>query len=143
MLVSVSWTACCRRGVWPRKHRKQSGSFPSIADESRKSRPETVFRGTESLASSGFARNDGVAKNSAVPSAARVTTAASHPRGTLASTILGSSLAFIDGSVVSVALPAVERDLVSSGASGASIGWLINAYLLARRAVLVGDVPPK
>ena len=59
MLVSVSWTACCRRGVWPRKHRKQPGSFPSIADESRKSRPETPFRGTESIASFGVARNDG------------------------------------------------------------------------------------
>ena len=47
-----------------------------------------------------------------------------HPTGTLAATILGSSLAFIDGSVVNVGLPAIERDLASSGASGASIGWL-------------------
>jgi EmrB/QacA subfamily drug resistance transporter len=61
------------------------------------------------------------------------------PTGTLAATILGSSLAFIDGSVVNVALPAIERDLASSGASGASIGWLINAYLLTLGAlVLVG-----
>ncbi len=64
-----------------------------------------------------------------------------HPKGTLAATILGSSLAFIDSSVVNVALPAVERDLASSGASGASIGWLINAYLLTLGAlVLVGGV---
>ena len=62
-----------------------------------------------------------------------------HPKGTLAATILGSSLAFVDGSVVNVALPAVERDLASSGASAASIGWLINAYLLTLGAlVLVG-----
>jgi len=62
-----------------------------------------------------------------------------HPKGTLAATILGSSLAFIDGSVVNVALPAVERDLAASGASAASIGWLINAYLLTLGAlVLVG-----
>jgi EmrB/QacA subfamily drug resistance transporter len=62
-----------------------------------------------------------------------------HPTGTLAATILGSSLAFIDSSVVNVALPAIERDLASSGASGASIGWLINAYLLTLGAlVLVG-----
>jgi hypothetical protein len=47
-----------------------------------------------------------------------VTTAATHPNGTLAATILGSSLAFVDGSVVNVALPAIERDLASSGASG-------------------------
>lgn len=64
--------------------------------------------------------------------------AASHPTGTLAATILGSSLAFIDGSVVNVGLVAIERDL---GASGASIGWLINAYLLPLGAlVLLGGV---
>ena len=38
-------------------------------------------------------------------------------------------------------LPAIERDLASSGASGASIGWLINAYLLPLGAlVLFGGV---
>jgi EmrB/QacA subfamily drug resistance transporter len=64
-----------------------------------------------------------------------------HPKGTLAATILGSSLAFIDGSVVNVGLPAIERDLASSGASGATIGWLINAYLLPLGAlVLFGGV---
>ncbi len=67
--------------------------------------------------------------------------AARHPQGTLAATILGSSLAFIDGSVVNVGLPAIERDLASSGASGASIGWLINAYLVPLGAlVLLGGV---
>jgi EmrB/QacA subfamily drug resistance transporter len=66
---------------------------------------------------------------------------APHPRGTLAATILGSSLAFVDGSVVNVGLPAIEHDLASSGASGASIGWLINAYLLPLGAlVLFGGV---
>jgi MFS family permease len=80
-------------------------------------------------------------RNSALPSAARATQAPKHSKGTLAATILGSSLAFIDGSVVNVALPAIERDLASSGASGASIGWLINAYLLPLGAlVLVGGV---
>ncbi|MEP6740265.1 MAG: MFS transporter [Caldimonas sp.] len=65
----------------------------------------------------------------------------SHPAGTLAATILGSSLSFIDGSVVNVSLPAIERDLASSGASGASIGWLISAYLLPLGAlVLLGGV---
>ena len=72
---------------------------------------------------------------------ARATVATRHPKGTLAATILGSSLAFIDGSVVNVGLPAVERDLASSGASGATIGWLINAYLLPLGAlVLLGGV---
>jgi len=82
-----------------------------------------------------------MATDSAIPPIARVTTAATHPKGTLAATILGSSLAFIDGSVVNVALPAIEHDLASSGASSASIGWLINAYLLTLGAlVLVGGV---
>ena len=73
-----------------------------------------------------------------VASAAPATApSAKHPRGTLAATILGSSLAFIDGSVVNVGLPAIERDLASSGASGASIGWLINAYLLPLGALLL------
>ncbi|HSC62915.1 MAG TPA: MFS transporter [Caldimonas sp.] len=82
-----------------------------------------------------------MAKTREVPSAASTRVAPRHPEGTLAATILGSSLAFIDGSVVNVALPAVQRDLASSGATGASIGWLINAYLLTLGAlVLVGGV---
>jgi EmrB/QacA subfamily drug resistance transporter len=69
---------------------------------------------------------------------APVATNAAHPTGTLAATILGSSLAFIDGSVVNVGLPAIERGL---GADGASISWLINAYLLPLGAlVLFGGV---
>ena len=54
-------------------------------------------------------------------------TANTYPRATLAATILGSSLAFIDGSVVNVALPALARDL---GATPTTLPWAINAYLL-------------
>jgi EmrB/QacA subfamily drug resistance transporter len=55
---------------------------------------------------------------------------------TLVATILGSSMAFIDGSVVNVALPAIQRDL-AAGAAG--IQWVINAYLLLLGAlVLIG-----
>jgi EmrB/QacA subfamily drug resistance transporter len=54
-------------------------------------------------------------------------TAGSHGTQTLAATILGSSVAFIDGSVVNVALPALASDL---NASAADIAWSINAYLL-------------
>ena len=58
----------------------------------------------------------------------------------LAATVLGSSLAFIGGSVVNVALPAIQRDLAGSqGANLADMQWVINAYLLALSAlVLVG-----
>jgi EmrB/QacA subfamily drug resistance transporter len=50
-----------------------------------------------------------------------------NPRATLTATILGSSLAFIDGSVVNVALPALARELT---VSPANVSWMINAYLL-------------
>jgi EmrB/QacA subfamily drug resistance transporter len=50
-----------------------------------------------------------------------------NPRATLTATILGSSLAFIDGSVVNVALPALARDL---NVDPANVSWTINAYLL-------------
>jgi hypothetical protein len=54
----------------------------------------------------------------------------------LAATILGSSMAFIDGSVVNVALPSIQGEL---GASIAAMQWVVNAYLLFLGAlVLVG-----
>jgi len=57
-----------------------------------------------------------------------------HPRLTLLATILASSLAFTDGSVVNVALPAIGRDLQ---ASAADLQWTINAYLLPLSALLL------
>ena len=54
----------------------------------------------------------------------------------LAATVLGSSLAFIDGSVVNVALPAIQGAL---HADTAQMQWIINAYLLMLGAlVLIG-----
>jgi EmrB/QacA subfamily drug resistance transporter len=55
---------------------------------------------------------------------------------TLAATILGSSMALIDGSVVNIALPAIQQAL---DADAASARWIVNAYLLLLGAlVLVG-----
>jgi EmrB/QacA subfamily drug resistance transporter len=57
-------------------------------------------------------------------------------RLTLAATIVGSSMAFIDGSVVNIALPAMQHAL---NATVASTQWIVNAYLLLLGAlVLVG-----
>ncbi|WP_404989371.1 MFS transporter [Caballeronia sp. LZ003] len=54
----------------------------------------------------------------------------------LAATILGSSMAFIDGSVVNVALSSIQSQL---GASVAAMQWVVNAYLLSLGSlVLVG-----
>src|SRR5882757_2147482 len=57
-----------------------------------------------------------------------------HPNVILAITILASSLAFVDGSVVNVALPAIGKSL---SAGGASLQWIINAYLLPLGALLL------
>ena len=56
------------------------------------------------------------------------------PRITLVTTILASSLAFVDGSVVNVALPAIGR---SYGATAAELQWTVNAYLLPLSALLL------
>ncbi len=57
-------------------------------------------------------------------------------RLTLAATVLGSSMALIDGSVVNIALPAIQHAL---HANAASTQWIVNAYLLLLGAlVLVG-----
>ncbi|HEV8014563.1 MAG TPA: MFS transporter [Stellaceae bacterium] len=54
----------------------------------------------------------------------------------LAATILGSSLAFIDSSVINVALPAIQAKLAVSVQAAQ---WVINAYLLTLGAlILVG-----
>ena len=52
----------------------------------------------------------------------------------LAACILASSLAFIDGSVTNVGLPAIRRSL---GASGDLLPWVINAYTLPLSALLL------
>jgi EmrB/QacA subfamily drug resistance transporter len=57
-------------------------------------------------------------------------------RWTLVASILGSSMAFIDGSVVNVALKAIEHDL---GGGLASQQWVVDAYLLTLGSlILVG-----
>ena len=59
---------------------------------------------------------------------------AAHPRLVLAATILASSLAFIDGSVVNVGLPAIGRGL---SADAGALQWVVNAYLLPLSALLL------
>lgn len=60
----------------------------------------------------------------------------SAERWILVATILGSSLSFIDGTVVNVALPTIQREL---HATGADVQWVIEAYSLFLAAlILVG-----
>lgn len=64
----------------------------------------------------------------------RAEPATRHPTLVLATTILASSLAFVDGSVVNVALPAIGKSLA---ANSAALQWCINAYLLPLSAMLL------
>ena len=57
-----------------------------------------------------------------------------YPRLVLATSILASSLAFIDGSVVNVGL-SVIRDALHADAS--ALQWVVNAYLLPLSALLL------
>jgi EmrB/QacA subfamily drug resistance transporter len=55
---------------------------------------------------------------------------------TLAATVVGSSMALLDGSVVNIALPAIQQAL---RADAAATQWIVNAYLLLLGAlVLIG-----
>src|SRR5213079_2347304 len=62
----------------------------------------------------------------------------SRGRWVLAATILASSMAFIDGTVVNVALPALQTNLK---ATAVDVQWVIEAYsLLLSALLLVGDL---
>ncbi|GLR46340.1 MFS transporter [Sphingomonas astaxanthinifaciens] len=60
--------------------------------------------------------------------------APAHPRWTLLACILASSLSFVEGSVLNVALPAIRASF-SAGAS--EVQWVVNAYLLPLSALLL------
>src|SRR5690242_4107152 len=59
---------------------------------------------------------------------------ASSKRLTLIATILGSSIAILDGSAVSVALPSIQRSL---GGGLAGQQWVSNAYLLTLGSLIL------
>lgn len=55
-------------------------------------------------------------------------------RFVLPATILGSSLSFIDGSVVNVALPSMQRSL---GAELTTMQWVVNGYMLTLASLIL------
>jgi EmrB/QacA subfamily drug resistance transporter len=61
-------------------------------------------------------------------------TSTTHGSWILAATILGSSMAFIDGTVVNVALPAMQSEL---HASLSGVQWIVEAYALFLAALLL------
>jgi len=56
------------------------------------------------------------------------------PTWTLITCVLASSLSFVEGSVLSVALPAIRA---SYGAGAEQVQWVVNAYLLPLSALLL------
>ncbi len=55
-------------------------------------------------------------------------------RWVLAVAVLGSGMAFLDGTVVNVALPVIGRDL---NASTSSLQWILNGYLLTLASLIL------
>lgn len=60
--------------------------------------------------------------------------APAHPRMVLATTVLASSLAFVDGSLINVGLPAIARSFPDHGIS---LSWMVSGYLLPLSALLL------
>ncbi len=55
-------------------------------------------------------------------------------RWTIVSTILASSMAFIDATALNVILPSLQKDL---GANGTDLFWVLNGYLLMLSALII------
>lgn len=68
------------------------------------------------------------------PEAHRPTPGGRDTRWVLPATILGSSLGFIDSSVVNVALPAMQRSLDTSFAT---LQWVMNGYMLTLASLIL------
>src|ERR1700739_2149109 len=66
--------------------------------------------------------------------AAQAPSTKSRGRWVLAATILATSMAFIDGTVVNVALPALQTNL---NATAVDVQWVIEAYSLLLSAILL------
>ena len=65
---------------------------------------------------------------------ATATTGQQVERWVLVASILGSSMAFIDGTVVNVALPMLQEAL---GATAAEVQWVVESYALVMAALLL------
>jgi EmrB/QacA subfamily drug resistance transporter len=60
--------------------------------------------------------------------------ASARGRWTLLATVLGSAIAFLDGTVVNVALPAIGREL---GAGVDGLQWTVSGYMLTLSALIL------
>ena len=60
----------------------------------------------------------------------------STPRAVLAVAVLGSFMAFIDATIVNIAVPNIAKQFPGSALS--SVSWVLNAYNIVFAAFLVG-----
>lgn len=60
----------------------------------------------------------------------------SSPRAVLAVAVLGTFMAFVDATIVNIAVPDIHRDFAGSQLS--SVSWVLNAYNIVFAAFLVG-----
>lgn len=68
------------------------------------------------------------------PDAEHVSLSEARGRWTLAATVTGSALAFLNATIVNVALPAIGRDL---DAGFGALQWIVNGYTLSLAALLL------
>ena len=66
--------------------------------------------------------------------AATIALRTARGRWVLAVTVLGSGMAFLDGTIVNVALPTIGRDL---GASTGELQWVLSGYLLTLASLIL------
>lgn len=78
----------------------------------------------------------GTGQDVAGPSGGPLRLSSAAGRWVVAAMVLGTGMAFLDGSIVNLALPAIERDL---GAGVSGLQWTVNAYTLTLASfILVG-----
>lgn len=72
--------------------------------------------------------------SASVPVAGRVAWGTPAARWMLTATVLGSGMAFLDSTVVTVALPAIQGDL-DTGLAG--LQWIVNGYMVTLSALIL------
>ena len=76
----------------------------------------------------------GMQAGAGLPAAVRLRYGEPAGRWVLLATVLGSGMAFLDATVVTIALPAIGEDL---GAGAAGLQWVVNAYTLTLAAFIL------
>src|SRR5207237_7738630 len=120
----------CRRDDVRRRRHGSRGAVRSVVGNGRgrRWRPRHAFPGRPRLS---FALPDWFAERHDLTKRGGE---ARHPALVLTTCILASSLAFIDGSVLNVALPAIGQ---SFDAQTAEVQWVMNAFTLPLSALLL------